>query len=136
MPNVDDIYISGGMYLKGEDFVDADDAVLTISGVEIRAFDDGRRKAILSFEETDRRLVLNTVNKDMVVEVTGTKDTDEWIGKVITIGHARDTYAGKMYDVIRVRPPKRKPSGKKPAFVKQQHDERNPPPPLDDEVPF
>src|SRR5690606_8917867 len=133
--DIDDIYTSGGSYLKGEELADTDDVTLTIEGVEIKQFDDGSKKAVLAFGETDKKLVVNKTNALMISEVAGSKKTDDWVGVEITLYGTKVEYAGRLTDGIRVRPPQRKNSGKKPAFV-QKHDERNPPPPLDDEVPF
>jgi hypothetical protein len=139
MPDTDAIYASGGSYLKGEDLADIDDITLTIEGVEIKQFDDGTKKAVISFGGTDKRLVVNKTNALMINEVAGSRDTDHWIGKQITLYGTKVEYGGKLTDGIRVRPPQRKGSGKKPAFLKQ-HDERNPPPAkeedFDDPVPF
>lgn len=141
MPDINDIYSGGGAYLKGDDLADCDDLTVTISGVEIKDFDDGR-KAVLSFEETDKRLTLNKGNAAMVKEVCGSPNTDSWIGNTITIYGTLVEYQGKQVNGIRIRPPARKATGKKPAFLKKAFDERNPPPhpgshaELDDEVPF
>lgn len=135
MPHVDDIYSGSGAYLKGDDLADCDDLTVTISGAEIKEFDDGR-KVVLSFEETDKRLTLNKGNAAMVKEVCGSPDTDRWIGQTITIYGTKVEYQGKLVNGIRVRPPERKSTGKKPAFLKkgETYDERNPPP--SDDIPF
>jgi hypothetical protein len=133
VPDFDDIYTSGGTYLKGEDLAGSDDISLTIDGVEIKQFDDGSKKAVLSFKETDRRLVLNKTNALMVSEISGSKNTDEWIGKAVTLFATKAEFNGRLFDAVRVRPPEKK-TGKKPAFLKKEtHDELNPP--LNDELP-
>jgi hypothetical protein len=136
MPDIDSIYSSN--WLTGDELADSDDVTLTIAGVEIKKFDDGKMKPILAFEETDKRLVVNKTNALMISEVCGTKNTDHWIGKSITLYGTKVEFGGKLTNGIRVRPPMRKSTGKKPAFLggkSQQYDERNPPP-FDDEVPF
>lgn len=141
MPDLDDIYNSGGSYIKGDDLVDCDDLDVTISGVEIKKFDDGSQKAVLSFEETDRRLVVNRTNALMISEVAKSKRTDDWVGHMISLYSTKVEFGGKLTNGIRVRPPQRKTTGKKPDFIRANKaghaafDERNPPP-LDDEVPF
>lgn len=140
--DIDSIYSGSGSYLKGEELADTDDVTLTIEGTEIKQFDDGTRKIVLSFGETDKKLVVNKTNALMISEVAGSKRADDWIGKRITLYGTKVEYGGRLTDGIRVRPPQRKGSGKKPAFVSkddprtQKYDERNPPPHLDDEVPF
>lgn len=145
-PNsIDSIYSGGGSYLKGEELADTDDVTLTIEGTEIKTFDDGSRKIVLAFAETEKKLVVNKTNALMISEVAGSKRADDWIGKSITLYGTKVEYAGKLTDGIRVRPPQRKGTGKKAAFVTkddprtQQYDERNPPPhgaSFNDDVPF
>jgi hypothetical protein len=135
--DIDSIFSSGGTWLKAEDLLDSDDVDLTIEGVEIKKFDDGKAKPILSFEGADKRLVVNKTNALMIAEVCGSRDTDQWIGKPITLFTTKVEYGGKLMDGIRVRPPVRKATGKGPSFVKKaqpQYDECNPPP-FDDELP-
>lgn len=136
MLDIDDIYSSGGTYLKGDDLVDCDDLDVTISGTEVKVFDDGSKKIILSFEEVDRKLVVNRTNALMIAEVAGGRNPDKWIGKQISLYSTKVEFGGKLTNGIRVRPPERKQTGKKPGFVKKGFDERNPPPPLDDDIPF
>lgn len=139
MPDVDDILPVGGTYLKGDELVGCDDLELTVAGVEVKEYEDG--KAILvSFNEIEQKFrISNQVNKEMMVEVTGSKNTDNWIGKSVTLYGTTDMYGGKKYNVVRVRPPAPKKTGK--AFAgkrQQQYSEINPPPADDmsDEVPF
>lgn len=108
MPNLDEIYISGGSYLKGTYLKELKkDLRLTISGVEVKKIkaEDKRAKAILSFDEIPETLPLNAGNYAMVKEVCGTPDSDEWIGQQVTLYATKDTYGGKIFDVVRVRPP-------------------------------
>ena len=133
MSDIDTIYSSGGTWLKAEDLVESDDITLTIEGVEIKAFDDGKSKAILTFGGTDKRLVVNKTNALMISEVCGSKNTDKWIGKPITLYTTKVEYAGKLQDGIRVRPPQKKKTGKKPEWHRGNDE---PPDELNDEVPF
>lgn len=137
MPDVDDILPIGGTYLKGDELIGCDDLELTVAGVEVKEYEDG--KAILvSFNEIEQKFrISNQINKTMMVEVTGSKNTDDWIGKPVTLYGTRDQYGGKTYNVVRVRPPAPKSTGKKFAGKKPQYDERNPPPYDDDpQAPF
>lgn len=131
MPDTDTIYSSGGAYLKGEDLADTDDITLTIEGVEIKQFDDGGKKAIITFGGTDKKLVVNKTNALMINEVAGSRDTDNWIGKSITLYGTKVEYGGKLTDGIRVRPPTKKKTGKKPDWHRGNDE-----PPLNDDIPF
>ena len=130
---IDTIYSSGGSWLKAEDLLDSDDITLTIEGVEIKTFDDGKMNAILSFGGTDKRLVVNKTNELMISEVAGSKNTDHWIGKSITLYTTKVEYGGKLMDGIRVRPPRKKKTGKKPEWHRGKDE---PPDDLDDSIPF
>lgn len=131
MPDIDSIYTSN--WLTGDELAGTADVTLTIEGAELKKFDDGKTKVIVSFGETDKRLVVNKTNALMISEVCGSQNTDAWIGKEITLYGTRVEFGGALRNGVRVRPPERK-TGKKASFVKaKQFDERNPP---DDDIPF
>lgn len=149
MPNADEIYASSGSFMKGDDFVGCDPVQLTIADVEIKEFnrDDGRvqRRAVLSFVETDEKLVLNNTNRLMVQESAGSTQTEQWHGVKITLYGTKATFGNKMYNVIRVEPPAKKSTGKLPKALssfKKAFDEANPPPhdgvpdEMDEPIPF
>jgi len=62
----------------------------------------------LSFEESDKPLVLNSTNIQLCESICGSDDTDDWIGKKIVL-YADPTvqYRGKVVGGIRVRAPKK-----------------------------
>lgn len=151
MVDVNDVFGSGE-YLAAADLEGAE-LELTISSVDIREYQETdkntgrqftRRKPVLSFHGTDKKLACNKTNALMIAEHHGT-DLDGWVGKSITLYPTRVEFAGKMTDAIRVRPPapKARPSGSKPKFMQQgnaqsgSYNELNPPPAdLDDSIPF
>ena len=63
----------------------------------------------LSFEESDKPLVLNSTNIQLCEGIFGADDTDDWTGKKIVL-YADPTVAfkGKVVGGIRVRAPKGK----------------------------
>jgi hypothetical protein len=90
-------------------------------------------KWALTFEESDKPLVLNFTNIQLCEKVFGSDDTDHWKGKkVVLYVDPNVSYAGKIVGGIRVRAPK---PGAVPAPP--------PPPPApvtneltDDDIPF
>jgi len=101
------------------------------------AFEDkdfnGHPAVAITFDEIEQQLTLNKGNYLMVKENTGTRETDEWVGKKIVLYGTRDLNPkGEMVDVVRIRPPEREVKRVVPG--KKQYDERNPPP--SDEIPF
>jgi hypothetical protein len=86
-------------------------------------------KPVLVFEDTQTRLVLNVTNTDLVFEITGTSDTDDWPGHEIELYATQTNMAGRVVDCVRVRAPAPKKQGKtKPAAA--------PAPEPEDEVDF
>jgi hypothetical protein len=126
----------GGNYLKAAD-LEGNDWELVISGYDKREmdqtdFETGEKykqwKVILSFAGEDRKLVLNKTNADAIKAAHGDA-LPGWIGKTIILFEG--DWKGKP--CLRVRTPK---AVKKVASKGPFNDERNPPPPLDDEIPF
>jgi hypothetical protein len=90
--------------LKADDFKD-NPQVLTMADVEIVTFDDGTKKPALSFQEHEKRLLLNRTNSNIIAESYG-DDTDAWRGKRIQLYAARVEFKGDIVDAIRVQGPK------------------------------
>jgi hypothetical protein len=102
-------------------------------------------KWCLSFEESDKPLVLNRTNIQLCERIFGSDDTDEWIGKKIVLYvDPNVSYAGELVGGIRVRAPKVKTNGAAPAVEKPKSTPKvaAPPPPAianelpDDDIPF
>lgn len=73
--------------------------VLTITNSErdeIGRGDDRETKRVLYFEEDPRGVVLNKSRFTQLVEITGSADSDQWVGKKITlVVDPNVKYAGK-----------------------------------------
>ena len=96
-------------WLKSGDVEDGD-LTLTIKDVtveEIGSGDNAEQKPIIYFHETEKGLVLNKTNADTISRLY-TPETDNWIGKPITIFATEVDFAGKQTLALRVRikPPK------------------------------
>lgn len=99
-------------------------------------------KWCLIFREIDKPLVLNATNIQLCEQVTGSDDTDRWIGhQIVLYTDPNVSYQGKLIGGIRLRAPRQsQPQAiAKPAYV--------PPPVLppmvatgpeltDDDIPF
>lgn len=100
-------------YLKADEDVTEEGLTLVIKSVEIE--DVGQQKEeklVMAFRGQDKTLVVNKTNATTIAVLYG-DDTDDWVGKPITL-YATDTqYQGKPCRGIRVR--SRKPSTPKPA---------------------
>lgn len=90
-------------------------------------------KWCLTFEESDKPLVLNSTNIQLCERIFGSDDTDVWVGKKIVLyTDPNVSFQGKVVGGIRVRAPKVKPGATKPVAP--------PPPPVEDlddsDIPF
>ncbi len=112
-------------------------ALMTVSSCErhnvAKEGADPELKWCLTFEESDKPLVLNSTNIQLCERIFTSDDTDIWVGKKIVLYvDPSVSYGGKVVGGIRVRAPKK-------AAVAAP---KLPPPPpaaaelMDDEIPF
>lgn len=72
-------------------------------------------KWCLHFEESDKPLVLNQINMQLIAQITGSTNSDNWAGKkVVLFNDPTVSFGGKLTGGIRVRAPKNQA---KPAAV-------------------
>lgn len=106
-------------FLKSDDIGDKE-VMVTISGIEMELMPgDEKEKPVLSFKETEKKLVCNITNWDIIEKVTGKDDTDQWIGEKITLVTMQvQKKGGGMTMGIRVSLKKPAPAFSKPLFTK------------------
>jgi hypothetical protein len=97
-------------YLRKEDF--PLQRILTVSDVreeEVTApGKKPKRKIVIYLEEVEKGLVLNQANGDVLFEMTGFEDPEQWIGQRVEVYNDPNvTYAGKRVGGIRLREPAR-----------------------------
>ena len=101
--NIDNAFPSS--YLKASELPD-EGIVVTIKSIEMEVIGEDD-KPVLYFEEENltggKSLVLNKTNAGTISEVLRTPETDEWIGKRISIFPTETDYQGKRVACIRVR---------------------------------
>jgi hypothetical protein len=129
MAKISDEFASN--YLKAED-LRGRDVTLRILTAEIRTFKDEekgpQKKVVLSFAKTEKQFICNTTNRTVLVELLG-DDTDDWIGRDVTLYPTKVPFGGKRVDAIRVRelatPVNRRPApaGPPPAQTPPPHPE-------------
>jgi hypothetical protein len=100
MPRLSEIY--GGNYLKAEDLGSLSPVVI-IEEVSVMSADDGKKKLVLHFHGKDKTLVLNVTNANMVQELLGSDDTDDWLGKRIRLYTTKVDFQGKRVSAIRIK---------------------------------
>ena len=82
----------------------------TINSVEERLVaapgQQAKPKLVLFFNGTKKGLILNRSNGDVLFELTGTDDAEEWIGETVELFvDPSVTYAGKRVGGVRLRKP-------------------------------
>lgn len=94
-------------------------------------------KWCLSFEESEKPLVLNTTNIKLCERIFGSDDTDHWVGKrVVLYVDPNVSYGGELVGGIRVRAPKAKPAAAAPAPAAPPQAVAAGEPLTDDDIPF
>ncbi len=96
-------------FLKKEDV--GRGVLLTITGcLQKNVAKEGaepEHKWCLTFKEEDKPLVLNGTNIQLVEQITGSDDTDHWVGKrIVLYTDPTISFQGKVVGGIRVRKPK------------------------------
>lgn len=94
-----------GKYLKAED-VDAQ-GTIQVEIEAVRAEEVGRDKEqmlAVYFKGLRRGLILNATNHRAIKNITGTKDTDDWIGHKMELFCIDTTVAQEAKRGIRIRP--------------------------------
>ena len=134
MVNVKEVYVSTSDYLKADD-LEGEELTLTIKNWKTEPFknDAGveQAKVVLSFKEIDKTLVCNKTNAGSIAYAYG-DDTDDWIGKTITLFPQMADYQGRTVPAIRVRATKPKTPGAVNKLLKTTKTDKD----LDDEIPF
>lgn len=92
-------------YLTAADFEESGDVTATIVSADIETIGQGAdksQKIIIKLKGLDKAFVCNKTNALTISKVTGSDDTDDWIGKRITIGAREVEFKGEMMLAIRV----------------------------------
>lgn len=92
--------------------LDGKDTVLTIEAVNKTpvfnpSTQQDEEKAVVTFKEAKKAWIMNRTNGDAIASLYG-EDTDNWIGKQITLTTAKVKAFGKVQDAIRVKLPEGK----------------------------
>lgn len=68
--------------------------------------ENGRKtkKPMISFKGTTKKLAANSTNCKAIVALYGSSETNDWIGKRITLFVTTCEFGGKTVDCIRIRP--------------------------------
>ena len=122
--------LSESKYLKKEDVQPP--LTVTIYGIAkenlAREDEAPEYKYVLNFKEQCKPLVLNMTNAQLIAHVTGSEETDDWVGKQVTLYNDPSvSFAGKLTGGIRVQIPQPTMQTENPAPID---------PAFNDKVPF
>ncbi len=130
MPSINDVF--GGETLKATD-LNGKSVNLTIAGQEVREFEEekngqkiNKKKIVLSFQGTKKKLVVNITNATRIAALYG-DDYTLWSGHVIQLRSEKVQFGNKFTDGIRVYPPNDKIETKQQPALKDE---------MADEIPF
>lgn len=114
-------------FMKGEDIDEGERIVVTIKTAEEVTFpQSGDTTPVLSFLETEQKLTLNKTRVKKCVELLG-EDTDEWVGRKISLYQIDVNYNGKTMPGIAVAAAPKGKQGKTKPEVKFDDDEEDEP---------
>lgn len=106
--------------LKKSNFLKKEDCgpgiLVTITGcTELNVAADGAPEELkwcLHFSESEKPMVLNSTNGQIIAGFVGSDNTDDWNGRKIVLYHDPNvSFGGKLIGGIRARAPKTKPTG-------------------------
>ena len=98
--NINDVFPS--KFLKAAD-IGGSTPTVTIDQVKMEDIGEDRR-AVVYFVGKDKGVVLNKTNSSNIADAYG-PDTDDWIGKTVTLFTAWVDFQGKSVEAIRIRRP-------------------------------
>lgn len=95
-------------FLKHQE-LEGKDWVVTIAGVERQELEnrDGtkEKKFVLFFKEHEKGMIINATNIGTLTALFASDDSDDWIGKRVTIYEKDDVeMGGKLVSGLRIRP--------------------------------
>jgi len=113
---ITEVYSTSGGFLKAEDI--AKPTTATIESIELVTKDYGDGKGeksqlVLHFVGKEKVLGLNFTNASKLAELTGSPESDDWIGTTIKLFVEKAKVGNEMKNVIRVWP--ELPEQKQPA---------------------
>lgn len=98
-------------YLKAAD-LQGREIVVTIDSVEMANIGDDEDKLVVYFKGKNKGMVLNRTNANMITDIAGTDETDEWHDVQIKLYSCRVDFQGRRVDALRVDfPPKVRTEG-------------------------
>jgi hypothetical protein len=128
-------------YLKASD-LRGSTPIVTIDHVTVEEVGKARdRKPVAYFVGKEKGLVLNKTNATKIGQITGSAETDEWVGAKIMLYTTETEFQGESVETIRIKPvPAARSQGARPAPTPAPEPPPAPSAPLadmdDSDIPF
>jgi hypothetical protein len=130
--NINEAYPS--RYLKASD-LDGKNVTVSIKSAELEEFDQ-ERKIVLGFANTEKLMVLNKTNARDIAKLLHSEETDDWVGKHITLCPREVECKGTMVLALRVLAQKPEAHKKAPPPAPPVQTEETADEIADDDIPF
>jgi hypothetical protein len=88
-------------FFRAGDILDGE-PTLTIATVTTETLGDGDERRCLTFEETDKKFLVNKTNWLKCAEITGEMDDENWVGHKIRLTRRPVQFRGDLVAAIRV----------------------------------
>ena len=88
-------------YFKAGD-LNGTEPIVTMKQISSETMADGTERRCASFDETDKRLILNKTNWAKCAEIAGKDDDSQWAGTKIRLTNRKVNFRGDLVDSIRV----------------------------------
>jgi len=108
--NINEYYKSESDYLRAEEIPVGKLFSVTIKSIEEVIFETkngkaGTRKLAATFNETEKKLVLNKTNSMTIASMYGS-ESDNWPGKIVKLYQTKVSFGDEMVDAIRIDLPR------------------------------
>lgn len=90
-------------YVKSDD-LQGREVQVVIASVNVESMGDGEQKLVLHFQGKTKGMICNRTNADRIAHLYG-PDTDDWVGKEVTLYTEMVNFQGRVTDGIRVKAP-------------------------------
>jgi hypothetical protein len=114
--NIKDVFSS--KYLSANDIDNEVSYPVTIVAVDTNEFGQGKDKQVkfeIKFREIKKPFIVNKTNANSIAKLLG-PETDEWVGKRITLFKTEVQYKDEMVDGIRIKSKLPPPSARFPGL--------------------
>jgi hypothetical protein len=91
-------------YLKADDLPKTGTKAAKIKSVDLEEVGmDREKKLVISFHGMTKQLIVNKTNANSIAKVTGSEDTDDWVGKTIHLFRTTAQFGAEECECIRVK---------------------------------